>query len=110
MKYYEKADPMVMAECERFIQSNQDTSDNYAVFSEALRLCTKLIDSLLASHADFDDAIKNEFEKYNAMDDGIAKDIFVFKFNNTELSLVLDVKAHDVLDKLENIEKRNKRI
>ncbi len=108
MKYQEKADVNLLNKCNNFIIQNGNTKGNYQIFREALSLCTELIDNLLLSQKDFDDAVKAELEKMPADKEGPEMDAFVYKFNNTELVLELDVNAHKILDQLELIEKNNR--
>ena len=106
--FKEKADPQVLKKCFDFIEKNKDTEMDTEVSRKALNLCSELISSILASHKEFEDAIKTEIVKMNQLDDGPEKDAFIFKFNNLNLSIALDQKAHEVLSKLEKIRIRNR--
>ena len=63
MVFYEKADKKILEDCIQFIQKNKDSSGNYYIFKESLRLYIQLSKSLLDSHKDFDAAIINESNK-----------------------------------------------
>lgn len=73
-----------------------------------MTLTDKLINSLLESHKPFDDFIKGIIKPMNQLDD-IEKDVFAVWFNNQKYRLILDVEAHHVLEKLEYIERQNRR-
>ena len=107
--FKEKADPQVLKKCFDFIEKNKDTEMDTEVSRKALNLCSELISSILASHKEFEDAIKTEIVKMNQLDDGPKKDAFISEFNNhLNLSIALDQKAHEVLSKLEKIRIRNR--
>lgn len=108
MKYKEQADLDLLNECKDFISKNSNKKGNYQIFKEALKLCNKLITSLLSSQEEFNEAVKTELTKMPANEEWLEMNAFIYKFNNTELILELDVDAHNVLEKLEIIEKNNR--
>lgn len=108
MKYKEQADLDLLNECKDFISKNSNKKGNYQIFKEALKLCNELITSLLSSQEEFNEAVKTELAKMLANEEWLEMNAFIYKFNNTELILELDVDAHNVLEKLEIIEKNNR--
>lgn len=107
--FHEKADQTILNECKNFIQANFASKANYFVFWEALQLYTKLSQSLLGSHKDFDDAIKLEVDKFIDLEEDVSKDIAIIKFNQANYCLMLDVRAHKILEQLEEIQRNNRR-
>ncbi len=79
--FYEKANKEILEECNQFIQNHRDSFADYYIYRKALCLYIKLSQSLLDSQKDFDDAIKKETNKIIALDEGVEKDVAVFKFN-----------------------------
>lgn len=108
--FYETADATILEECQEFIKENSNSHADYHVFKRALELYVKLSQSLIASHKDFDDVIRRESEKIIKLVEGPEKDQLIFQFNKTQYSLVLDIKAHTVLEALNCIEQRNRRL
>lgn len=106
MVYREKADPKILQKCEDFVIANSSIEGDYDVYKIAMDLCHKLIDSLLASHKDFDEAVKFLKEKYDSIKEGPKKDFYAFKFN--DICLQLDKNAQNILAELERIERNNK--
>ena len=106
--FYEKANAEILEECKQFIQNYRDSFEDYYIYRKALILYIKLSQSLIDSQRDFDDAIKKETDKIIALDEGMEKDVAVFKFNQSNYCLVLDNSAHCVLEQLEIIEKNNR--
>lgn len=104
--YEEKGNFKIRKKCENFIHENFDVHNNIKVHSEAIKLSSKLIGSLLRSQRFFDRKVAFESVGINQLDD-IDLDIAIFKFNNKNISLVLDKASHDVLDKMEIIIKNN---
>lgn len=104
-QFYEKADSIILDECKEFIVKNAQTNADYYVYSTALRWFIKLSESLIASHKDFDEAIKEETNKLLFLEDGPEKDVAVIKFVQANYRLVLDVEAHCILNQLEMIYK-----
>ena len=107
--FYEKANKEILEECNQFIQNYRDSFADYYIYRKALCLYIKLSQSLLDSQKDFDDAIKKETNKIIALDEGVEKDVAVFKFNQSNYCLVLDSTAHHVLEQLDIIERNNRR-
>ena len=107
--FHEKADSTILSECKDFIQTKRTSRADYYVFREALSLYTKLSQSLLESHKDFDDAIKKEVNKFVDLEEDVSKDIAIIKFNQTNYCLMLDMQAHKVLEQLEEIQRNNRR-
>ena len=105
----EKADEPILRQCEEFIHNNENSVADYYVFREALSLYTKLSQSLLDSQKEFDEAIAKEADKIVHLQYDIEKEIAMYRFNQVHYCLVLDQKAHDVLEKLETIESNNRR-
>lgn len=105
MEFEEKADSTILAECKDFVEKNAQGIVNYYVYSQALRLFIKLSESLVASHKDFEEAIKVETDKISAEANG-AKDLAIYRFNQANHHLILDAKAHKVLHQLELIYKK----
>ena len=103
--FYEKADSTILEECKNFIEKNVQTIADYCAYREALRLFIKLSESLIASHEDFEEAIKEETNKLLFLEDGTEKDVAVIKFVQANYRLVLDVEAHRILNQLEMIYK-----
>lgn len=110
MVYKEQADLNVLNKCKNFISDNSNKKGDYQVFREALKLCNELITSLLSSQEEFNKAIEAELAKKPADEEGPEMDAFIYKFNGKKLMLQLDVEAHNVLDKLEIIQKNNRKI
>lgn len=108
MIFKEKVDEIVLSECKNFIDNNENKIKDYQVFKESLNLHGRLIDSLLASHKDFDEAIKNAIQQQKKYSSDVMMEKFIYDFNNKKISLVLDREAHLYLIKLEKIEKKNK--
>jgi hypothetical protein len=106
--FFEKADQMILNECETFIQNNSSAKATYFVFREALHLYTRLSQSLLDSHKDFDNAIKHEVDKFIALEEDISREAAIIKFNQANYCLVLDAKAHKTLEELEKIQRNNR--
>ena len=106
--FYEKADEKILEKCILFIQKNEGSSGQYYVFKECLNLFTQLSKSLLDSHKEFDAAIKAESDKIIELTENIEKEIAIYRFNQAHYCLVLDEKAHKVLEELERIEKNNR--
>ena len=77
------------------------------VFREALQLYTRLSQSMLESHKDFDDAIKSETDQFIALED-VAKEIAIIKFNQANYCLIFDVQAHKIPEQLEEIQRNNR--
>lgn len=109
MKYKEQANPDLLDKCKSFILENSNKKGDYQVFRDALKLCNELITSLLSSQEEFNKAVKTELAKRPTNEEGPKMDAFIYKFNNTELILELDVDAHKVLEELETIEKNNRK-
>lgn len=107
--FYEKADLNILNESNTFVSKNEDSTGNYFVYREALDLYIKLSQSLIDSHKDFDEAIKKEIDTIVVLEEGPTKDGSIARFKQSHYSLVLDQKAHTVLEKLEEIERRNRR-
>lgn len=107
--FYEKADETILCQCEDFILEHENSTANYYVFREALSLYAKLSQSLLDSQKEFDEAIAKEADKIVHLQYDIEKEIAMSRFNQAHYCLVLDQKAHDVLEKLETIESNNRR-
>ena len=105
--FYEKADSVILNQCNAFIQINSTTKADYFIFREALQLYIKLSQSMLESHKDFDDAIKLEVDKFIALEKEVSKDIAIIKFNQANYCLMLDVQAHQTLEQLEEIQRNN---
>ena len=103
IKFYEKANGQVLEECEAFIKSHINSSVDYFAYKGALRLFIKLSESLIASHKDFEDAIKVEADKIFGTEVSFDKDLAVYRFNQANYCLILDVEAHIVLNQLEEI-------
>ena len=106
--FYEKADPAILQECQTFVKSNCLDKANYYTYREALMLYVKLSQSLIDSQKDFNDAIQKETNKIIKLNEEFEKEIAILKFNHAKYTLVLDVAAHKVLEKLETIEKNNR--
>lgn len=109
MYFQEKADSEVLLRCKDFVVKSKEIVNDYQTFRNALYLGIELRKSLIASHKDFDDFLIERIKDIDFLD-GIERDVFVIKFNNEKHSLLLDVEAHHVLDELEVIEKRNRRL
>lgn len=107
--FYEKADQAILNQCKTFIQTNSTTKADYFVFREALQLYTKLSQSMLESHKDFDDAIKLEVDKFIVLEEDASKNIAIIKFNQANYCLILDVQAHQILEQIEEIQRNNRR-
>lgn len=108
-EFYEKADENIVNNCKLFIMKYQNSSANYYVFKKALTWYIELSQSLIASHKEFDEAIKTKIGKVILLEDGPEKEATVARFNQGEYSLILDKTAHELLGQLEMIEKNNRR-
>jgi len=107
--FYEKADPNILIESNTFISENENSTGDYFVYREAVDLYIKLSQSLIDSHKDFDEAVRKETDRIVVLEEGPTKDGSIARFNQANFSLVLDQKAHSVLEKLEAIERNNRR-
>lgn len=107
--YKEKADLKILDKCKKFIHLHSNTRGNYEISTIALNLYDELLNSLLASHKEFENAILKENAKILFEEDGIKLECLITKYNNTEFILELDAEAQSVLKKLEDIENNNKR-
>ena len=107
IQFYEKADSEIMEECKAFIKGNIQLTADYSAYRGALHLFIKLSESLIASHKDFEEAIKAETDKMIVLEEGVDKEIAIIKFNQANYCLVLDVEAHTVLEQLDLIRKNN---
>ena len=107
--FYEKADPNILNESNAFVCKNENSTGNYFVYRKALGLYIKLSQSLIDSHKEFDEAIKKEIDTIVVLEEGPTKDGSIARFNQAHYSLVLDQKAHTVLEKIEEIERKNRR-
>ena len=107
--FHEKADQEILNKCQSFIQMKSTSKADYFVFREALQLYTKLSQSMLESHKDFDDAIKSETNQFIALEEDVTKEIAIIKFNQANYCLILDVQAHKILEQLEEIQRNNRR-
>ena len=99
----------ILKECEKFVEDNKDKEHDYFTYRDALHLGTKLINSLLESHKEFDEAVRSELEKYPNEGSEIEQACFMYKFNQKEIVLELDIKAQEILDRLEEIRLNNQR-
>ena len=106
--FHEKAEKNIVNECQDFINNNPSNELDYSVFRKALELYTKLSQSLLKSHKEFDEAVKNETEKIVFMEEGTEKDSAIYKFAQQNYCLYLDVEAHRILGQLVMIQQQNK--
>lgn len=109
-KFYEKCDAQLLTKCQKFAEKNINSKGDYYVYREALDLYVQLIESLIKSHKEFDDAIKNETNKIIVLENSLEKDMSIVKFNQANYCLYLDVVAHNMIDKLKMIEKENRNI
>ncbi len=109
MVFFEKADSEIIKECQKFISENQDKENDYYCYHESLYLASRLIDSLLNSHKEYDDVIRKKCQQYNELENQIKKEVFATSFNNQEYTLVLDLEAHSVLDILNDIQNKNRK-
>ncbi len=106
--FYEKANAEILTKCREFVRQNINSKGDYYAYRNALSLYAKLSESLIESQKEFDDAINSEANKIIVLENGVEKDIAIIKFNQTNYCLYLDAEAHDVLEKLEIIEKNNR--
>lgn len=109
MIYYEKADSKVLMECFEFVNKNENVEDDINVFRVALNLSSRLIDSLIESQKEFDEEIKRELDKLKMLKEGPQQEAFMLAFNNKEITLVLDEKAHNALKLLNDIQNKNRK-
>ena len=105
MQFYEKADGEILEECRTFVKNNIHSTADYCAYRGALSLFIKLSESLIASHEDFEEAIKAETDKIFGTEASVDKDLAVFKFNQAKYRLILDAEAHHILNQLELIYK-----
>lgn len=106
--FYEKSNEMILQECKNFINDNKESVADYYVYRKALSLYIKLSQALIESHKDFDEAIKEETDKFIYLDDGPEKDCRIFQFNQANYRLVLDAESHRILEQLSQIEINNR--
>ena len=107
-EFNEEANDYIKKECKQFIEEHKDIKNNYMVYSNAIKLTSKLIESLIESHKEFDEAIDREWEIYQKKDSDVSKYLFAEYFNNKGYKLYLDAEAHKLLQNLETIENNNK--
>ncbi len=75
MNFQEKADSVILQKCKDFVAKSNDIKNDYQTFKNALILGTELRESLIASHKDFDDYIKERIKEIDFLD-GIERDVF----------------------------------
>lgn len=101
--YYEKADENIIRECETFIKEYNKDTHSYVNYKKALTLEVNLINSLLQSHKEFEDRVETEVQKVVLEENELKKEFLITAFNNGKIFLILDCKAHRILNKLEEI-------
>lgn len=79
--FYEKSNEKILQDCREFIRDNKESVADYYVYREALSLYIKLSQALIESHKGFDEAIKEEIDKFIFLDDGPEKYCRIFQFN-----------------------------
>lgn len=104
--FVEKADSHVLQKCRTFIDNNKEAEKDCELSREALHLCSELISSLLASHQEFEDAIRTELERIEQGNEW-ARTAAIIRFNNLKLSIALDQEAASILNELERIRAKN---
>jgi hypothetical protein len=107
MKFYQKANTVILEKCSLFIKSNQSGKNNHDIYKRAINLSSDLIDSLLESEKSFNDEIKKHCDILAKLKNGPEKETFIGAFNKKEICLVLDQKAEETLKALNIIIKNN---
>ena len=105
--FSEKAHFKHKEKCKLFIKKNFEVKNNHEVGKKALKLCHKLMGSMLRSQRFFDWRIKLEVEFINSLESEMAKEIAIANFRQKDILLLLDSDAHEVFDNLQIIIKNN---
>ncbi len=107
--FHEYADRQILQDCLAFIQANEATVGDPKIAREALYLSGRLRDSLLESHRECDEFVREHTKDILWEMDDILQFIKIRQFNQMEVCLILDAAAHEIYDRLETIQRANAR-